>query len=186
MVSTHHWWLWMWMTVSDFRNNSMDEKYCKKWSFSSHPTRLGSYTLMSQLFAKCRSIYDWRKKVKLMLGAQCRHARRFHCITICQKNFWKSSLRRFVVEWNLVTTCGVQIDTKKFMHIRELFEKLAKDCAWKHMTYSMTIEQLTPWKNQCPCIVYMPNKFWVLAEVERKYAVNILSYLAAQKNIQGK
>ena len=83
-----------------------------------------------------------------------------------------------------------RLDTDKFTHIREIFEKFSINCATKYTpTFSLTIdEQFMPMKNHCSFIVYMPNKsdkfgkkFWLLVEVESKYVVNLLPYLGAQE-----
>ena len=83
-----------------------------------------------------------------------------------------------------------RIGMDKFAHIREVFEEFVNNCTNSYTpNYSLTIdEQLLPMKNRCPFIVFMPNKpdkfgikFWVLAEVENKYIVNVIPYLGAQE-----
>ena len=57
------------------------------------------------------------------------------------------------------------------------------------LSFRLTIdEQLLLIKSRCPFIVYMPNnpskfgiKFWMLAEVDSKYVVNIIPFLGAQE-----
>ena len=84
----------------------------------------------------------------------------------------------------------VRIETDKFTHVREIFHEFVENCKSAYTpNYSLTIdEQLLPMKNRCPFIVFMPNKpdkfglkFWVLAEVENKYIVNVIPYLGAQE-----
>lgn len=81
---------------------------------------------------------------------------------------------------------GDRLMTDKFTHIREIFTMFRHNCYTTYNPgFSLTIdEQLLPTKNRCPFIVFMPNKpdkfgikFWVLAEVNTKYVVNIIPYL---------
>ena len=43
------------------------------------------------------------KKTKPKLGATCKHVWRFHSIAMFKTNIWKSSLSRFIAEWNIWT-----------------------------------------------------------------------------------
>ena len=83
-----------------------------------------------------------------------------------------------------------RLNTDKFTHIREIFEKFSNNCTTKYtFTFNLTIdEQLMPTKNCCPFVVYILNKpekfgikFWLLVEVESKYVVNLRPYLEAQE-----
>ena len=104
------------------------------------------------------------------------------------RNTFKSILR--FLRFDDKSTRRGRLDTDKFTHIREIFEKFSYNCATKYTpTFSLTIdEKLMPMKNRCPFIVYMPNKpdkfgikFWLLVEVESKYVVNLRPYLGAQE-----
>ena len=68
-----------------------------------------------------------------------------------------------------------------------------KNCKAKYVCdFSLTVdEQLLPCKNRCGFISFMPNKpdkygikFWVLADVNTKYILNIIPYLGAQDQQQ--
>ena len=94
------------------------------------------------------------------------------------RNTFKSILR--FLRFDDKSTRRGRLDTNKFTHIREIFEKFSNNCATKYSpTFSLTVdEQLMPMKNRCPFIVYMPNKpdifgikFWILVEIESKYMV---------------
>ena len=104
------------------------------------------------------------------------------------RNTFKSILR--FLRFDDKSTRRGRLDTDKFTHIREIFEKFSYNCATKYTpTFSLTIdEQLMPMKNHCPFIVYMPNKpdkfgikFWLLVEVESKYMVKLRPYLGVQE-----
>ena len=78
----------------------------------------------------------------------------------------------------------------KFAPIRQVFEHFANQCQKKYTCkFSLTVdEQLMPMKSRGFFVTFMPNmpgkygvKFWVLVDVETKYASNIDVYLGAQK-----
>ena len=102
------------------------------------------------------------------------------------RNDYKVISRYLRFDHKQTRSCRVQHDT--FTHIRELFDIFAGNCLRVYVPgFSLTVdEQLLPSKNRCPFIVFMPNKpdkfgmkFWMLADVETKYVVNILPYLGA-------
>ena len=81
----------------------------------------------------------------------------------------------------------------KFALIRQVFELFANQCQKKHTCkISLTVdEQLMPLKWRCSFVTFMPNKpdkygvkFWILADVETKYVLNIDVYLGAQEKEQ--
>ena len=82
-------------------------------------------------------------------------------------------------------------DADKFAPIREVFETFLSMCQIKYnCNFFLTIdEQLMPVKSCCSFITFMPNKpdkyrikFWVLADVETKYVVNIVPYLVLKND----
>ena len=81
----------------------------------------------------------------------------------------------------------------KFALIRQVFELFANQCQKKYTCkISLTVdEQLMPLKWRCSFVTFMPNKpdkygvkFWILADVETKYVLNIDVYLGAQEKEQ--
>ena len=81
----------------------------------------------------------------------------------------------------------------KFVPIRQVFEHFNNQCQNKcTCKFSLTVdEQLIPLKSRFSFVTFMPNKsdrygmkFWVLADVETKYVLNIDVYLGAQEKEQ--
>ena len=74
------------------------------------------------------------------------------------QNTFKSILR--FLRFDDKSTRRRRLNTDKFMHIREIYEKFSNNFATKYTpTFSLTIDkQIMPIKNRCPFVVYMPNK----------------------------
>ena len=79
-----------------------------------------------------------------------------------------------------------RVDQDKFYRIREVWDKFASNCISEyHPSPFLTVdEQLQPTKAQCPFAQYMPNKpgkfcikFWMLADAEKQYIMNVPPYL---------
>lgn len=94
------------------------------------------------------------------------------------------------LRFDMKSTRSDRVNNDKFTHIRDIFDDFVKNCLRNYTPhYSLTVdEQLLPMKNRCPFIVYIPNKpdkfgikFWILAEVNSKYVVNIIPYLGGQE-----
>lgn len=90
------------------------------------------------------------------------------------------------------STRSQRLDHDKFTHVREILDRFAENCQTSYVpNFELTIdEQLMPLKSRCPFIVFMPNKpdkfglkFWILAEVESRYVVNIIPYLGKQERL---
>ena len=103
--------------------------------------------------------------------------------------FAYKEIRKFL-RFDIKSTRSSRIQNDRFTHIRDIFDRFAMNCRKVYTpSFSLTIdEQLLPIKSRCPFIVYMPNKpdkfgikFWMLAEVDSKYIVNIISYLGARE-----
>ena len=78
----------------------------------------------------------------------------------------------------------------KFAPIRQVFQNFANEYQKKYTCkFLLTVdEQLMPLKLHCSFVTFMPSKpdkyavkFWVLADVETNYVLNIDVYLGAQK-----
>ena len=103
--------------------------------------------------------------------------------------FAYKEIRKFL-RFDIKSTRSSRIQKDRFTHIRDIFDRFAMNSRKVYTpSFSLTIdEQLLPIKGLCPFVVYMPNKpdkfdikFWMLAEVDSKYVVNIIPYLGSQE-----
>ena len=125
------------------------------------------------------------------------HSNDFLWSKIYGRTIFKDTMSRFAykeirkfLRFDIKSTQSGRIQNDRFTHIRDIFDRFAMNCRKMYTpSFSLTIdEQLLHIKSRCPFVVYMPNKpdkfgikFWMLAEVDSKYVVNIIPYLGAQE-----
>ena len=93
------------------------------------------------------------------------------------------------VQFDDKITQATRRQADKFCLVREVLDKFILNCRLTyHPTAMLTVdEQLLTTKSRCPFTEYMPKKtgkfdikFWVLANVERPYGLNMKPYLDKQ------
>ena len=103
------------------------------------------------------------------------------------RNRFRSIMR--YIQFDDKTTRATRRQADEFCLVREVWDKFILNCRLAyHPTAMLTVdEQLFTTKSRCPFTQYMPKKprklgikFWVLADAEKPYVLNMKPYFGKQ------